>query len=81
MTSKQVRVNFSKTTKLHEPVYNIQVLRCTKLHSKLCYYLLIINMKKSSQKIKTNKIFLRLCYNFAVVLHEECTRFQLIRSA
>ena len=62
---KQVRVNFSKTTKLHELVgwvqiavlKNLQTLSCIKLHPKLCYYLLIINMKKSIQKIKADEIF------------------------
>ena len=62
---KQVRVNFSKTTKLHELVgrvqiavlKNLQTLSCIKLHPKLCHYLLIINMKKSIQKIKADEIF------------------------
>ena len=40
-------------------------------------------MQKVSQKVKTDEILtacfnwnLHLCYNFAFVLHEKCTRFQ-----
>ena len=86
---KQVRVNFSKTTKLHELVgrvqiavlKNLQTLSCIKLHPKFCHYLLIINMKKINTENQGRRNFLPSCYNFTLVLHEECTRFQLIRSA
>ena len=75
--NKKAQVNFSKTTKLCEPVRQvqfvvwekIQVLIYTKLHEKSTCYFFIIYMKNTSQKIKTDKILatrptcnLHLCY-------------------
>ena len=41
--------------------------------------------EKASQKVKTKfcqrALFMHLCYNFTLVLHEKCTSFQPIRSA
>ena len=62
---KQVRVNFSKTTKLHELVGRVQIavlknlqrLSCIKLHPKLCHYLLIINIKNQYRKSRPTKFF------------------------
>ena len=75
--NKKEEVNFSKTTKLCEPIRQvqfvvwekIQVLIYTKLHEKSTCYFFIIYMKNTSQKIKTDKILathptcnLHLCY-------------------
>ena len=58
-----------------------------KLHEKSCCYMFIIYLKNASQKVKTDDIFsacpiciLLLCYNFALVLHNYCTCYNLINN-
>ena len=78
--------NFSKTTKLHEPVGQVQFVvfekftsaYFAKLHHKTCCFLLITLIKKTSQRFKRDVNFSSLlaicnlysCYNFTLVLHE-----------
>ena len=68
---------------------NLNVLIITKLHMKSCCYLIIISMKKCSTESQDGRNFgssraicnLHSCYNFALVIHEKCIRFQPIRRA
>ena len=68
---------------------NLNVLIITKLHMISCCQLFIISMKKCSTESQDGRNFgssrairnLHSCYNFALVLHEKCTRFQPMRRA
>ena len=79
---------FSKTTKLHELVGSVQFVvfeksttaYYTKLHKKSCY-LLVIYMKKASQKVKADKTLTAGMLSVSCTCVEKCTCFQPIRCA